>query len=271
MFALSWGIPGSILAVSWITDAFEVAVDRFSPLYYLFFWAPAISALIVVAVSQGRTGLRAYMHRLMQLRFKWRWWSAVIVGIPLLNLLAWALADDPGLPAMLDTTLPAHGMLLAALLAATAAPVGEIGWRGFALPLMQRRFNGLVAALIIGTLWSLWYMPWLIPGTVMNWSLAGDSIPAIVRFFAGGIALSITATVIFNGTGGSIPLAFVFHWLNGYPYMWELGTHVAYVDTVIAITAAVILVFVLRRRYLSRSNLCTELTPEAPDPDRPAA
>ncbi len=269
MFALSWGIPGIILALSWITDAFEVSMDRFSPLYYLFFWAPTISALIVIAESQGRTGLRAYMHRVLQLRFKWRWWSAVIVGIPLLKLLAWGLADAPGSPALLDTTLPAHAMLLAALLAATAGPVGEVGWRGFALPLLQRRFSGLVAALIIGALWSLWYMPWLLPGTVMNWSLTGDSIPAVVRFFAGGIALSITATVIFNGTGGSIPLAFMFQWLNGYPHMWELGTHVSYVDTVITITSAVVLVFVLRRRYLSRSNLCTDVTPDATPPDQP--
>lgn len=254
-FALSWGLSGTLLFLSWRTGSFDVTLDRYSPIYYLYFWAPALSALIVVAATQGRDGLVAYLRNVSLLRFKWRWWTAVLVGVPLLKLLAWGLADDPSLPGIIDAELPWVGIIVSGLLAATAAPVGEIGWRGFALPLMQRSVNGLVAALIIGALWSLWYMPWLLPGTVMNWSLGGDSIPAIVRFFAGGIALSVTATVVYNGSHGSVPLAFVFHWLNGYPHMWESGSHVAYVDTVIMLTTAVVLVFVLRRRYLSRTNL----------------
>ncbi len=257
-----------LLLLAWATGAFDVSLDRYSPLHFLFFWAPTLSALTVVALTQGHRGLKAYLQRMLQVRFKWRWWTAVVVGVPLLKLLAWGLADDPSPPEILNTALPAGAMLVAAVMAATTGPLGELGWRGFALPLLQRRVNGLLAAIIIGAVWSLWYLPWLLPGTVMDWSPGGDSIPAIVRFFAGGIALSITATVIFNGSGGSIPLAILFHWLNGYPHMWELEAHVAYVDTVITLTTAVILIFILRRRYLSRSNLSTDVTPGLPEPGR---
>lgn len=265
MFALSWGIPAIALLLSWTTGAFDVSLDRYSPLYYLFFWSPALSALIVVTATQGREGLRSFLRDVFSLRFKWRWWTAVIVGVPLLKLLAWVLAEDPSAPGSFDTTLTWAGLMVGGMLAATAAPVGEIGWRGFALPLLQRRGIGLFAAVIIGSLWSLWYVPWLLPGTVMNWSLGGDSIPAILRFFAGGIALSIIVTVIFNGSGGSIPLAFLFHWLNGYPHMWESGSHVAYIDTVAMLTTAGILVFILRRRYLWRSNLFTGVATYEPE------
>ncbi len=268
-FILSWGIGGILLLLSWRTGNFDTVLDRHSPMYYLFFWAPAFSALIVVAATQGRDALVAYLLNITRLRFKWRWWTAVLVGVPILKLLAWGLAEDPSPPGMIDAGLPYTGFVWAGLLTAAAVPVGEIGWRGFALPLLQRRVNGLVAALIIGVIWCLWYMPWLLPGTVMNWSLSGDSIPAIVRFFAGGIALSVTATVIYNGVSGSVPLAFVFVWLNGYPHMWETGTHVAYVDTVITLTTAVILVFVLRRRYLAQRNLYTGIAVEARTSDEP--
>ena len=261
-FGLSWGIPGIALLASSL-GAVATSVDRHSPLSFLFFWAPALSALIVIGWTQGRSGLVSFLRHSVKGRFKWRWWTSVIIGVPLLTLLAYMLADD-GVPIdVLKATLTAGTLASIAILALLETPVSELGWRGFALPLLQRRVNGLVAAIILGIIWAIWYMPWLLPGTIMNWSLGGDSIPAIVRFFAGAIALSIIMTIVFNGSQGSIPLMLVFRWLNNPPHPWELGTHIAYVDAVITVTTAVILIFVLRRRYLSRRNLYMKVTPGA--------
>ena len=262
-FGISWGVPGILLLASSL-GIFTVSLDRHSPLSFLFFWAPALSAIIVIGATQGRTGLVAFLRHALRGRFKWRWWAAVVVGVPLLKLLAYALADD-GVPFdVLSVTLTANALVIAALLALLESPIGEFGWRGFALPLLQRRVNGLAAAVFLGVMWAIWYMPWLLPGTVMNWSLGGDSIPAIVRFFAAAIALSVILTVVFNGSGGSIPLMILFRWLSNPPHPWELGTHISYVDAVITVTTAVILVFILRRRYLSRRNLYMKVTPGAP-------
>jgi uncharacterized protein len=260
-FAISWGIPGLVLLASTLGVA-AVSIDRHSPLSFLFFWAPALSAFLVIGWTQGRGGVRSFLRSIVRRRYKWRWWTSVVVGLPLLKLLAYALADD-GIPIdVLASDLASGALVPIALLVLLESPVSEIGWRGFALPLLQRRLNGLIAAIVLGVIWSIWFMPWLLPGTVMNWSLGGDSIPAIVRFFAGAIALSIIMTVVFNGSEGSILLMVVFRWLNNPPHPWELGTHIAYVDTVITITTAVILVFILRRRYLSRTNRYTGVTPE---------
>jgi membrane protease YdiL (CAAX protease family) len=41
----------------------------------------------------------------------------------------------------------------------------EIGWRGFALPRLQKRFNNLTIIIIMGLLGSLWHLPLLLNPT----------------------------------------------------------------------------------------------------------
>ena len=42
----------------------------------------------------------------------------------------------------------------------------EFGWRGFAQPRLERHYNPVVAALIVGTAWSVWHLMYIFtPGT----------------------------------------------------------------------------------------------------------
>lgn len=111
------------------------------------------------------------------------------------------------------------GILWAMVLMAIKGPIEEFGWRGFALPLLQRRYTPFVAALVVGVVWGFWHFPaFLLSGAPQ----AGWSFPA---FFTGSIALSVIMTPMFNAFRGSILLPALFHfqlinpvWPDAQPY-----------------------------------------------------
>lgn len=82
----------------------------------------------------------------------------------------------------------------------------ELGWRGFALPHLQRRYSALVSSLIIGVMWALWHWP--------NYFIASIH-PRPFWAFAAAIPMGIVASIIYtwayNSTGGSLFAVVVLH------------------------------------------------------------
>ena len=84
-------------------------------------------------------------------------------------------------------------------------PMEEFGWRGVALPLLQRRFAPFWAGLILGLIWSIWHLPaFFLSGTP-------QSAWGVMPFFVGSVCLSVILTPLFNASGGSILLAGIYH------------------------------------------------------------
>jgi len=77
----------------------------------------------------------------------------------------------------------------------------EIGWRGFALPHLQRRYSALVSSLILGLVWSFWHFP--------NFFFFTPTKLAV--FVPMGIVLSVIYTWVYNSTGGSSFAVVVLH------------------------------------------------------------
>src|SRR5690606_20793238 len=123
------------------------------------------------------------------------WWLFVIAGIPAVMYAGAALAGTVGHPLPFSSWWQALGALALALF---LGPVEELGWRGLALPLLQRRFAPLWAGLILGVVWAVWHVPaFLIGGTPQS---AWDFLP----YFAGVITISVLMTGLFNASRGSL-------------------------------------------------------------------
>ncbi|HMV85410.1 MAG TPA: type II CAAX endopeptidase family protein [Blastocatellia bacterium] len=135
-------------------------------LHYASAYGPMLSAFFVTWLTGGGEGLREFMGRMCKWRVGWRW--LVISALSPLFLYALgaiaARTVEGEWPAFLQlgqpNFLPDLGLLGALLLWIFNSGLGEeTGWRGFALPHLQRNHGALTATLILALFWSLWHIP----------------------------------------------------------------------------------------------------------------
>jgi membrane protease YdiL (CAAX protease family) len=175
-------------------------------------YSPSVAA-IVVSAFYGRAALSDLFARLFRWRIGLVWYVAPVIGIWALSLAAALLST-----ALFGTTPPAFPAVAQwpslVWLGLTAflidpGPLGEeLGWRGFALPRLLERFNGLSAALILGTIWGIWHLPaFFLSGMPQSQFSFGTFLVSIV-------AASVIITYVVNRSGGSVLPAILVHWSN---------------------------------------------------------
>ena len=115
-----------------------------------------------------------------------------------------------------ETPLIFLGLFLMAAMFDTGGLLEELGWRGYAFPLLQKAMaTPLHAAILIGVLWALWHfprdVPYLLAGQAWSTFLAGQVI-----YMIGPVASSIIIAWFFNRTGGSVIPAILLHGLSNF-------------------------------------------------------
>ncbi len=203
-FGLAWGILGLFILLPKPMVAIFGELTGQHPLFFLAVYdAPAIAAFIVVTYNSGLRGLWHYLTRLRLWRCSVGWYVFLMIGIPILFFSGSALKGN--LFAEPSPFSSVQSLMVAFGLTALKGPIEELGWRGLALPLLQRKFAPIWSGLILGVIWGFWHLPaFLLSGTPQSaWSFT--------PFFVGSIALSVIVTALFNVSGGSILLPALFH------------------------------------------------------------
>jgi membrane protease YdiL (CAAX protease family) len=189
--------------------SFRSPLGFYATLAIATFVGPFLSAFIMTGMTEGRAGIGRLLRRFVLWRVGLQWYLFALIGIPAIMVLSvvvlpGALASFHGL-APLDP-LPWLGLFVYNFF--LGGPLGEEpGWRGFALPRLQRLHGPLVGTLILGPLWALWHLPvfwvpaWNLPPTIFN----------IVLFVIAAIAFAIVMTWVFNNTQGSLLIAVLVH------------------------------------------------------------
>ncbi len=206
-FALTWlpQLPALLALWGVLPGPFE----RYMPLGGLGAFGPMVAAILAARRESGRDGVRALFRPLKTWRVGALWYPTALLlsGAILVAALAVyrALGGHYTGPWVYP---PSDAQRLVAMV---VFPIGEeIGWRGFALPRLQRRYGPLLASVVVGLAWGLWHGPML--------ALAGITDPltlvTMVPFFLAG---SVVFTWVYNRTRGSLLIAVLLH----------MGTHLS--------------------------------------------
>lgn len=175
----------------------------------------ALVAFVISSIFSSRKGVRDLLLPLTNWRVKPIWYFIVLLGLPLLIVLTIVLALLLGAPIPADyysvQLQPWYQLFLVLLLAYVQTmlfqgPLNEEpGWRGLALPKLQKTYGSIIASIIIGIVWGLWHAPLYFTGIY-----SGGTEEMLGRL-VWNIPLAFVFTWVYNHTSGSLLISILLH------------------------------------------------------------
>lgn len=245
-FGLTWGIAALLILFTEQIGAVFGEIGLTNPLVILIVYSPGFAGVFLIWRHYGFQGLGSFFRRLTLWRVPVVWWLFVILGIPAIVYTGAAVKGTLSDPFPFS---PWHQALPALALALSLGPIEEFGWRGVALPLLQRRFAPFWAGLILGVIWAVWHIPsFLASGMPQSTWSAGP-------FFLGIVAISVILTPLFNVSRGSLLVAVLYHFQMMNPIFPDAQPW----DNLLYIAVAVIIVLLNRRKMFQHGGAVTDV------------
>jgi membrane protease YdiL (CAAX protease family) len=218
-------------------------------------FAPTISALIVTAYFEGKSGLKHFANNLAKIKVKYYWCLLVfflpifVYSLPIIFNIA---IGNPSHQDYFNINL--WGITLPIVLTNIifAGLAEEPGWRGFALPEMNQHYKPIISGIFIGVIWAFWHLLFYVLGS-RPWSTFPQFVFTVT-------VISCIYTWIYQKTR-SIPLMIIFHVMHNLSNTAFISYHNPLWGGIIYF---VILVMILLR---DSETLLNKTTPQHVEPD----
>lgn len=204
-YLLSWLCWGVVFLTNRINASVAPIIAGLFTLLVGF--GPFMAAILVVKVNGG--SVKQWLRQIFVRKVKFHWYLvALVIPIAIINVCGELYALMGGdVVGGFDLNLLA--ILIPLYLFNTLLGGGqeELGWRGFALPKLQEKYNALSASIILGFLHALWHLPmFIIPGTY-------QANTSLLYYILNVIGFAVVCTWLYNNTGSIVPVM-VFHGMN---------------------------------------------------------
>lgn len=138
----------------------------------------------------------------------------------------------------------------------TGALGEELGWRGYALNVFQKKYTPLMSGIILGTIWGLWHLPLMIMSGFAGLELLYYNIAFMVSI----ISLSIIITYFYNKSKNVLIAMWLHFWFNFLLKMVIIDLLPLIVYVSFGYLIVVILLVVFNRKEMLTKELMQEKT-----------
>lgn len=229
---------------------------------------PALLAISLTAVSEGRAGVGFLFSKLANWRISLKW---VVIALALALVIRLAMSFIALGLGMISTIQfrpggPTQYIILAVIFFVFAIPE-ELGWRGYALPKLLERYSPLAASLIVGVLWGSLHLALLLPGMMNE---GAPPLPTILGLVGG----SVLFTWLYVNSNGNIVLTTLFHAAQSFFVIVNEGltvTQQAWLMAGVYLAVALIVVLATGSRLTRRPAARISQTVRATGADQPLA
>jgi membrane protease YdiL (CAAX protease family) len=176
-------------------------------------YGPTIAAIIVAWFTSNSTGIKDLFGKLLIWKVGFVWYLFILIIPVVLNYLAVWLSELFGYQlGEINIGDGLSSFYLFILLALPFGPMGEeLGWRGFMLPRLLKKYNIWTSSMILGFVWTFWHIvSFTFPGAAIP-SIFEVSIWTIFLYFLNISAETLLMTFVFLKTKGSVLIAILFH------------------------------------------------------------
>jgi len=150
-YSISWGGGFALTSRYWTRGE---PIPKMSGLlmFPAMLLGPSIAGLQLTYTTRGNTGVRSLFSQMRRIGSR-RWLAVLAIppGLVLAVLLAMATLVSP-------VFAPNH-FWIGLTFGCVAGVLEEIGWTGFAFPIMRLKRNTFGAGILLGLIWSLWHIP----------------------------------------------------------------------------------------------------------------
>lgn len=157
-FAITWG--GALLILG--PDGFFATGSDIAGAGALVIAGPAIAGVFMTGLVDGRAGLRGLVSRLRRWRVGARWYAVALLTGPLVmgaTVFGLSLLSRDFRPDIVAADNKLSIVATGIAIGLTGPFLEELGWTGFALPRLRKRYGVLATGLVMGLLWAAWHFP----------------------------------------------------------------------------------------------------------------
>lgn len=170
-------------------------------------FTPLTAACILVHSEEGKAAVKKLLQRIFDFsRIRNKIWYVPIIFVPfIIYFLIYTVMQWMQLPLPINLRISIQTIPLLFVFFFLGAIAEEVGYMGYAVDPIQKRWNASSTALLIGLPWAIWHYPSIIKqGHDATWIAWGT---------LGTVAGRVLIVWIYNNTGKSLFACILFHTL----------------------------------------------------------